>query len=346
MVVPTEMISAGVPETAGREVRLVTRPATDVEAHHFQLVRVPVPRVRPGQLLVRNTWMSVDPYMREAMKPVSHLPAVNPGDVPYGGALGYVVESRASGIAVGATVTHFSGWRDYAVVDAADAKVVDTESAPAAFYLGALGDTGLTAYATLTEVAPIREGDVVFISAAAGAVGSIAGQIARKLGAAAVIGSAGGPAKVRRVVEHFGFDAGIDYRSESLSRRLAELAPEGIDYYFDNVGGDHLEAAIDALRDRGRIAMVGAVSGYNAPQPPPGPRNLFALGGKNAALYGMHVVAYEHLRTEWVRRAANWLAEGSLHTDQTVVEGLEQAPAALHGVLHGANTGKMLVRIN
>src|SRR5262249_6485253 len=144
----------------------------------------------------------------------------------YGAAAGYVVESQAVGIPVGAIVTHFSGWRDYAVVDGIDATVVDPRLAPVPAYLGVLGATGLTGYATLTEVAPIRRGDVVFVSAAAGAVGSVAGQVARKLGAAKVIGSAGGPEKVRRLVEDFGFDAGIDYRSQSLPARLAELAPE------------------------------------------------------------------------------------------------------------------------
>ncbi|MCX4832304.1 NADP-dependent oxidoreductase [Streptomyces sp. NBC_01016] len=328
-----------------RQVQLAATPVGTPRPHDFQLVRTDLPRTGPGQLLVRNTWMSVDPYMREAMKGVPYLPPLRPGDALYGAAAGEVVVSRAQTVPVGATVTHFSGWCDYAVVDAAGASVVDTAAAPVPAYLGVLGATGLTAYATLTEVAPVRPGDVVFVSAAAGAVGSVAGQIARELGAARVIGSAGGADKARTLVAELGFDEGLDHRAAPLCEQLAKVAPDGIDYYFDNVGGDHLEAAIGALRERGRIAMVGAVSTYNATEPPRGPANLFVLSSKNASLHGMLVGGYTHLHPEWIGRGTAWLAAGVLRTRQTVVEGLEQAPAALIGVLRGANTGKMLVRL-
>ncbi|MEU6036303.1 NADP-dependent oxidoreductase [Actinomadura sp. NPDC047616] len=329
----------------GREFRLAYRPVGEPKTDVFTMVRTEVPEPGDGQIVVRNTWMSVDPWMRESMKGKVHLPPFDL-DAPLPGlAVGEVVASRSAAIPVGATVSHFLGWREYAVVAAAEATVVDTDLAPAEAYLGVLGITGLTAYATLTEVAAVREGDVVFVSAAAGAVGSVAGQVARKLGAAKVIGSAGGPEKTRRLVTDFGYDEGIDYKAGPIAEQLAKAAPDGIDYYLDNVGGDHLEAAIGLLRERGRIAMVGAISSYNATEPPPGPRNLFDLAGKNASLHGMLIDAYLHLSPEWVRRGAEWLADGTLRNEQTVFEGLEQAPAAFLSLMRGANIGKMLVRI-
>ncbi|MCG5212749.1 MDR family NADP-dependent oxidoreductase [Streptosporangium sp. KLBMP 9127] len=323
-----------------REVLLTSRPVEDVGPEHFRLVRVPLPEPRPGQILVRNTWMSVDPYMRQAMRGNPYLPPLQPGNVLHGAAIGEVVDSRAAALPVGTPVSHFAGWRDYAVVDAADATVVDTTLAPAPAYLGVLGTTGLTAYAAMTEAAPVRQGDVVFVSAAAGAVGSIAGQLARKLGAAKVIGSAGGPDKARKLVTAFGFDESIDYKAGPVAEQLAKAAPDGIDYYFDNVGGEHLEAAIGALRERGRIALVGAIGSAGT-----GPGNLIDLAFKNAGLHGLLIDAYGHLRAEWIKRAGGWLADGTLHAEQTVIEGLEQAPAALIGVLRGSNTGKMLVHL-
>ncbi|MGW0659325.1 NADP-dependent oxidoreductase [Streptodolium elevatio] len=332
--------------TRSAEIRLAARPVGEPGPEVFELVRTDVPRPGEGQLLVRNTLMSVDPYMRGRMNDVpSYIPPFELGAVLEGSALGVVVESRDASVPVGATVTHFSGWREYAVVDAAYATIADTALAPEEAYLSVLGTTGLTAYAALTRVAPVREGDVVFVSAAAGAVGSVAGQIARKLGASRVIGSAGGPEKTRRLVEDFGYDAAIDYREGDLEGQLAAAAPEGVDVYLDNVGGDHLRAAIGAMRDGGRIAMVGAISSYNATEPVPGPDNLFQAVAKEITLRGLLVNSYLPLFPEWIGRAAGWLADGSLRSEETVVDGIEQAPAAFLGMMRGANTGKMLVRI-
>ncbi|ACZ89599.1 NADP-dependent oxidoreductase [Streptosporangium roseum] len=331
----------------GREIRLASRPAGEPGPENFELVRTEVPQPGEGQILVRNTWMSVDPYMRGRMDDAeSYIPPFRLGAALEGGAVGEVVVSRSEAVAVGATVSHFLGWREYAVMDASAATVVDTAAVPAQAYLGALGTTGLTAYAALTEVAPVRRGDVVFVSGAAGAVGSVAGQLARKLGAAKVIGSAGGPAKAEKLVTGFGFDAAIDYRAGSIAAQLAEAAPEGIDVYLDNVGGDHLEAAIGAIRHAGRIALVGAISAYNATAPVPGPDNLYRAAYKEATLRGMLVTSYLHLFPEYIERAAGWLADGTLHTEETVAEGIGQAPAAFLGVLRGANVGKMLVRLD
>ncbi|WP_327088272.1 NADP-dependent oxidoreductase [Nonomuraea sp. NBC_01738] len=328
------------------EIHLTARPQGAPTTADFALVTSELPELREGQVLVRNTWMSVDPYMRGRMDDApSYIPPFRLGAAMDGSAVGEVVASRSADVPVGATVAHFRGWREHAIVDAAAATVVDTALAPAEAYLGALGTTGLTAYAALTQVAPVRQGDVVFVSAAAGAVGSIAGQLARKLGASRVIGSAGGPAKAERLVADFGYDAAIDYRAGSVAKQLAEAAGEGVDVYVDNVGGDHLEAAIGALRPFGRIAMVGAISTYDAVGPTPGPTNLFRLAAANGTLRGMLINDYLHLFPEWIGRAAGWLADGSLHTELTVAEGLEKAPGAFLSMMRGANVGKMLVKL-
>ncbi|HEX2313502.1 MAG TPA: NADP-dependent oxidoreductase [Thermomonospora sp.] len=327
------------------EIRLASRPVGEPTADDFEVAVTEVPEPGDGQVLVRNTWMSVDPYMRGRMDDAeSYIPPFQLGAPLEGSAVGEVVASRAEQIPVGASVSHFLGWREYAVVNAADATVIDTTLAPPQAYLGPLGTTGLTAYAALTRTAPVRKGDVVFVSGAAGAVGSVAGQIARKLGAARVIGSAGGPAKTAKLVSVFGFDAALDYREGHLDEQLAEAAPEGIDVYVDNVGGDHLKAALGAIRRGGRVALVGAVSQYNEVTPPPGP-NLYRVAWSEVTLKGMLVTSHFDLFPEWIERAAGWLADGSLRTEETVVTGLTEAPAALLGVLRGANTGKMLVRL-
>ncbi|MFI6515192.1 NADP-dependent oxidoreductase [Spirillospora sp. NPDC050679] len=330
---------------SNREIHLAARPAGAARPEDFTLVETAIPEPGEGQVLVRNTWMSVDPYMRALMDAESELelPQYEIGQPLYGGAVGEVVASRSDAVPVGATVSHFLGWREYAVVDAAEATVIDTGLAPAQSYLGPLGTTGLTAWAALTDVAPVREGDVVFVSAAAGAVGSVAGQLARILGASKVIGSAGGPDKAKRLVHDFGFDAALDYKRGDLAGRLAEAAPDGIDLYVDNVGGDHLEAAIASMKTGARAVLIGAISGYDTPVP--GPRNLGRIVQQQLTLRGMQVSAYFDRFPEYIGQAAGWLADGSLRAAETVVEGIDQAPAAFLGVMTGANTGKMLVRL-
>ncbi|RFS82306.1 NADP-dependent oxidoreductase [Actinomadura spongiicola] len=330
----------------GREIQLVERPHGEPSLSQFALVHTEVPEPGDGQILVRNLWMSVDPYMRGRMNDApSYIAPFRLGAALDGGAVGEVIASRDPDVPVGATVSHFLGWRDFAVLNGSDATVVDTALAPPAAYLGVLGTTGLTAYAALTRVAPVQRGDTVFISAAAGAVGLVAGQLARRLGAVKVIGSAGGPDKVARLVKDFGFDIGLDRRDGPIGARLAEAAPGGIDVYVDNVGGEHLEAAIDSARPGGRFALVGAISQYNATGAVHGPRNLYTAYSKELTLRGLLVSSYFPLFPEWIERAAGWLADGSLREEHTVVAGLEQAPAALLGVLHGANLGKMLVHL-
>ncbi|WP_280402544.1 NADP-dependent oxidoreductase [Nocardia carnea] len=329
-----------------REIHLAARPAGAATAADFSLVTTSIPELADGQILVHNTWMSVDPYMRGRMddKP-SYIPPFQLGQALEGSAVGEVIASCSADIPVGATVTHFAGWREHAVLDAAQATPIDPVLAAAHHYLGALGTTGLTAYAALTDVAPVRPGDTVFISAAAGAVGSVAGQLARVLGAGRVIGSAGGPAKTELLTGEFGFDAAIDYRAGNLPGQLAQAAPDGIDVYLDSVGGEQLRAAVAAMRPRGRIALVGAISGYDGETAQPGP-DLYLAATKEITLRGMLVNSYFPLFGEYIAKAAGWLADGTLRTRETVYHGLEQAPAAFLGVLTGANSGKMLVRLD
>ncbi|WP_194816242.1 NADP-dependent oxidoreductase [Nocardia sp. XZ_19_385] len=331
--------------TTSREIQLAARPTGAPTAEHFALVERELPELAEGQILVRNTWMSVDPYMRGRMddRP-SYIPPFQLGAALEGSAVGEVIASRATEIPVGTTVSHFAGWREHAVLDAATVTPIDPELAAPQHYLGALGTTGLTAYAALTDVAPVKPGDTVFISAAAGAVGSVAGQIAKALGAAKVIGSAGGPVKTELLLEEFGYDAAIDYRAGDLAGQLAAAAPEGIDVYLDSVGGEHLRVAVDALRQHGRVALVGAISGYNGGTAEPGP-DLYKAATKEATLRGMLVNSYFPIFGEYIGKAATWLADGTVRTKETVYNGLDQAPAAFLGVLSGANTGKMLVRL-
>ncbi|MCU1645114.1 MAG: NADP-dependent oxidoreductase [Nocardia sp.] len=332
---------------SSREWRLIARPIGEPKPSDFELATVTLPEPAPGQVLVRNDWLSVDPYMRGRMNDVeSYIPPFGLGEAMTGGAVGTVVASAAETVPVGTVVSHFYGWREYALVDAAGAQVLNTEIASPQSYLGVLGTTGLTAYAGLTEVAPVREGDIVFISGAAGAVGSVAGQIAKRLGAAKVIGSAGGPEKAARLLEEFGYDIAIDYRKGDLAGQLAAAAPEGIDVYFDNVGGDHLDAALATMNLRGRIALCGAISVYNDTELPPGPRHLVLAIGKRINLLGMNVTDHLHQAPEWIGKAAGWLADGSLRTEETVVDGIDQTLDAFTALMNGANTGKMLVRLS
>jgi NADPH-dependent curcumin reductase CurA len=274
----------------------------------------------------------------------SYVPPFQLDQAMGGGAVGEVVASRAEGLAPGDTVLHQLGWREHAVLPADQVRKVDTEGLSPSAYLGVLGMPGLTAYAGLTEVAGLADGDVVFVSGAAGAVGSLAGQIA-KLRGNAVIGSAGSAEKVAHLTDDLGFDAAFNYKDGALAEQLAKAAPDGIDVYFDNVGGDHLEAAIAALRQRGRVAMCGAISAYNSTEPVPAPRNLALAVGKRLALRGFIVTDHANLLPAFHAEVGPAVRDGRITFRETVVDGLESAPQAFIGLLRGANTGKMVVKV-
>ncbi|AUG77089.1 NADP-dependent oxidoreductase [Kitasatospora sp. MMS16-BH015] len=333
--------------TVAREWHLVARPSGWPVAEDFALVEAPVRQPGPGEILVRNAYLSVDPYMRGRMNDVkSYVPPFQLGKVMDGGAVGYVVASQTEGIEVGDAVLHGLGWREYATLDAAHVVKVDPKLAPLSYYLGVLGMPGLTAYAGLLSVGAFKAGDTVFVSGAAGAVGSLVGQIAKLKGAARVIGSAGSAEKVAKLVEGYGFDAAFNYKDAPVREQLAAAAPEGIDLYFDNVGGDHLEAAIGALNLRGRAVLCGAIAQYNDTTAPAGPRNLALAIGKRLRLEGMLVGDHSALQPQFVAEVGGWLQDGSLRYDETVVEGVEHAFEAFIGLLRGDNTGKMVVSLD
>jgi NADPH-dependent curcumin reductase CurA len=331
--------------TSNREIHLASRPDGWPTAENFRLVETDVPTPGPGQIVVRNQYMSVDPYMRGRMNDVkSYVPPFQIGAPLDGGAVGEVVASEADGFTPGDTVLHGLGWREYALLDAKAARKVDPSLAPVTAYLSVLGMTGLTAYAGLLDVAAMKPGESVFVSGAAGAVGSMVGQIAKLRGASRVVGSAGSAAKVERLTA-LGFDAAFDYHDGPVRESLKAAAPDGIDVYFDNVGGEHLEAAIGAMNLRGRAAICGMIAQYNSTEPPAAPRNLALLIGKRLTLRGFLVGDHGHLRDQFVQDMSGWLRDGKISYDETVVDGIDKAPEAFLGLLRGENLGKMLVRV-
>ncbi|MFJ2701633.1 NADP-dependent oxidoreductase [Streptomyces sp. NPDC087428] len=338
-------MSAALP-TSSREWHLVARPHGWPKAEDFALREVPVTAPAEGRILVRNLHFSVDPYMRGRMNDVkSYTPPFKLDHPMEGGAVGEVIASGDEGFAVGDHVLHGLGWREYADVPAENAVKVDASLAPLSAYLGVLGMTGLTAYAGLFEVASFKEGDAVFVSGAAGAVGSQVGQLARIKGASRVIGSAGSAEKVKLLVEEYGFDAAFNYKDGPVAEQLRKAAPDGIDVYFDNVGGEHLEAAISSFNVHGRAAICGMIAQYNATEPTPGPRNLALVIGKRLRLQGMLVADHTELQGQFVQDVAGWLASGELKYRETVVEGIENGFDAFLGLLRGENIGKMIVSL-
>lgn len=332
--------------TSTREIRLASRPAGRPVPKNFRLAESPLPELKDGQILVRNLYISVDPYMRGRMNDAKSYSAPFALDAALdGGAVGEVIASRAEGRKVGDAVVHQLGWREYAVLDADATSVARTDLAPASAFLGALGMTGLTAYAGLLKVAGFKAGDAVFVSGAAGAVGSLVGQIAKAMGASRVIGSAGTPGKVARLLE-LGFDEAFNYHDAPVREQLEKAAgPAGIDVYFDNVGGEHLEAALAVMNVGGRVALCGAIAQYNSTEPTPAPRNLMLAIGKQLTLRGFLVGGQRQHSAEFFEKMSAWLADGSVRYDETVVDGLENAPQAFMDLLDGGNTGKMLVRL-
>jgi NADPH-dependent curcumin reductase CurA len=340
----------------GREVQLAGYPRGEIRASDFRIVEAAVRDPGPGEVLVRNTWTSVDAGLRLRLRekgPAGYFAAF-PLRTAMAGIMtvGEVLQSRAEGFSPGDTVWHASGWRDYAVVEAGKAELggigtltrLDVEGTPPQAYLGVLGGNGLTAYAGLLHVAGLRDGDAVWVSAAAGAVGSLAAQLA-KIRGNRVIGSAGSDEKIAYLLGELELDAAFNYKAGPLPELLREAAPGGIDVYFDCVGGDHLEAAIGALRKNGRVAMCGTISEYDAATPPPGPSNLFLCVAKDLTIRGFRGSSYARLMGDMMRDVGRWLHEGRIKYRETVVEGLENAPDALAGLMRGDNTGKTLIKI-
>lgn len=326
------------------EVRLVRRPSGVPADDDFEIAEVELAEPAAGEVSVQNRMLSVDPYMRGRMNDVeSYSEPFALGEAMTGGALGEVVASQDPSLSVGDLVTSNFGWRTAFTADAAQLVKLPETDQPS-HYLGALGGTGFTAYVGMLDIAEAKAGDVVFVSGAAGAVGSAAGQIGKVLGCT-VIGSAGSSEKVRWLTEDLGLDAAFNYNEVDLEAALATAAPAGIDVYFDNVGYDHLQAAINHLNDFGRIALCGSIAVYNAAEPLPGPNNLAAIVRKRLMLRGFIVSDHADRRPEFQSVMQRWIAEGELRPEETVVEGLDQAVNAFRALFEGGNTGKMLVSL-
>jgi len=329
-----------------RQIVLASRPSGLPTEANFQLTETDRPELADGQVRVRNLFMSVDPYMRGRMNDVkSYSPPFRLGQPLEGGAVGTVIESRSPDLSEGDLVLHMLGWRDEAVLPARHAqKVVAAPGLSPSAYLGVLGMPGLTAYVGLLDIAALKPGDVVFVSGAAGAVGSMAGQVAKLKGAARVIGSAGSDEKVRWLRE-IGFDAAFNYKTAPVLSQLREAAPDGIDVYFDNVGADQLEAAIALLNTHGRVAMCGAIAHYNATEVPGGPGNLGLVITKRLTLRGYIISDHWDRLPAMIADVSTWLREGKLSHTETIVDGLDSAPGAFISLFNGGNTGKMIVRL-
>ncbi|MEV6577791.1 NADP-dependent oxidoreductase [Streptomyces sp. NPDC051582] len=329
-----------------RAVHQIARPSGFPVAADFAYVETPVPSPAPGTALVQNLLLSVDPYHRGMMDGDEGGFALN---TPLEGrSVGRVLASRDPGLREGDLVFHRRGWRTHALVTLGvdgTRKLRGHAGVPLEAYLSILGGTGLTAYAALTRTAALREGEDLFVSAAAGGVGTATGHIARLLGAGRIVGSAGSAAKVRHLTHALGFDAAFDYHDGPVGEQLAQAAPDGIDVYVDNVGGDHLAGAIDVLREYGRIAWVGGISMYNGDRSPAAPRNLFEVVHKSLRLEGVLVRNHTNLQNEMEDFLVPHLQSGRIGTDTTVVQGIDHTVEAFLGMLRGDNLGKMLVRL-
>lgn len=329
-----------------KQVRLASRPSGWVTADNFTLTEESVPEVGQGQLLVRNIFMSVDPYMRGRMnKAKSYVPSFQVGEVLQAGVVGEVIASRNKDFAEGDFVSGMLGWENYSLSDGTGLHKVPKGPAPLSYHLGILGMPGMTAYVGLHTIGKAQPGETVFVSAASGAVGSVVGQLA-KLHGCTVTGCAGADDKVDLLKAEFGYDAAFNYRqSQSLPKSISEVCPDGIDVDFENVGGEIFEAVLWNMREFGRVALCGMISSYNDEELQPGPRGMTVIIGRRLTIQGFIVT--DHLETgkEYVSKAIQWLAEGKLKYHETVAEGIENAPSAFIDLLQGKNIGKQIVRL-
>ncbi|MBB02083.1 MAG: NADP-dependent oxidoreductase [Rubinisphaera brasiliensis] len=330
-----------------RTIRLKSRPESVPTLDHFELVEEPLPPLDDGQFLVRNAWISVDPYMRGRMRDTeSYVPPFELGQPMEGGCVGEVIASQNDKFPAGQYVLGNLGWRDHWISSGEGVTRVDPEAAPLQAYLGVLGMTGMTAYVGLKTIGQLKEGETVFVSAASGAVGSIVCQIA-KLKSCHVIGSAGSQKKIDWLLNEAGIDQAFNYHDvDNLTQKLTSLAPEGIDLYFDNVGGDHLEAALNCMNEHGRVVCCGMISGYNDEDPQPGPSNLFKIITKKLRLQGFIVRDHLHEFPTFMQEMSSWIHDGRISWKETVTEGLENAPQAFIDLFSGSKMGKAIVRID
>jgi len=333
--------------TISREIRLASRPVGMPTAENFELVETNLPDIKDGEVLVKNTWMSVDPYMRGRMiDRKSYVPPFQLGKVLEGHAVGKVLQSKNDKFAEGDLVLSMLGWREAFVSNGEGLQKLDTFGLPEQAFLGVAGMPGLTAWGGLLQIGQPKEGETVFVSGAAGAVGSLVCQIA-KIKGCRVVGSAGSQEKCDWL-KSVGVDEVINYKEHKtqgdLIRALKAAAPEGVDVYFENVGGDHLVAALEAMNVNGRIVVCGMISGYNDTEPTPGPWNLFNVIGKSLRIEGFVVTKFLDQTPEFTKDLGEWFMAGKIQTQETVEDGIENAPSAFLKLFSGGNKGKMLVK--
>ena len=331
--------------TTAREVRLKSRPIGLPAAENFEIAAIDLPEPGAGEVLVRNLWMSVDPYMRGRMydRP-SYVPPFQIGEALAGGAIGRVEESNDPNLKPGDLVESMLGWRDAFVGYGAALQKLPQENVPPQAYLGVLGMPGLTAYAGLARIGDPKAGETIFVSGAAGAVGATVCQIA-KLRGCKVVASAGTDKKLEWL-KALGVDAGVNYKTcGNLLKAVQAAAPQGIDIYFDNVGGEHLEVALEVARPHARFIECGMISAYNDTELKPGPRNIIYVVGKSITMQGFIVMNYWDMRDQFRTEMTQWIKDGAIRWEETIADGIENAPKAFLNLFTGANTGKMLVKL-
>lgn len=329
-----------------REIRLKARPQGMPKPGDFELASKPVAQPGEGEVLVRNIWMSVDPYMRgRMMDRESYVPPFQIGEALQGGAIGQVIESKSPKFARGDFVQSMAGWREYETAKAETFQKIDPTLGPLEAYLGALGMPGMTAYAGLMKIGELKDGDTVFVSAASGAVGQVVCQLAKAHGCY-VVGSAGSDDKCRWLEKEAGVDKAINYKTcGDLNKAVGAAFPKGIDVYFDNVGGGHLEAAINHMKPFGRLALCGMIEQYNDTTPRPGPSNIIMAVGKSLKLQGFIVSNHLDILPAFYQEMGKLIKAGKMKWQETVEDGVENAPKAFLSLFTGANTGKMLVKV-
>ena len=330
-----------------KQVRLSSRPSGWVTPDNFELTEATTGEPGDGEVLVRNIFMSVDPYMRGRMNDVkSYIPPFQIGEVLQAGVIGQVVATNFDAIAEGDYVMGMLGWENYSICDGRLLRKLPQSSAPLSWHLGILGMPGMTAYVGLMKIAEAKKGEHVFVTAASGAVGSVVGQLARIHGCR-VAGSAGSDQKVALLKEELGYNAAFNYKSSaSLPASVKEACPDGVDVLFENVGGEILEAVLWHMRDYGRIALCGMIADYNEQEPQPGPRGMMLMIGRRLSMRGFIVTDHPEACEEYVEKAIGWISDGQLKYRETVAEGIENAAQAFIDMLKGGNTGKQIVQLS
>ena len=332
--------------TVNRQIRLAARPVGMPKESDFQFVEVPVPPPTDGQVLARTTYLSVDPYMRSRITGIkTYADPVNVGDMMVASTVGQVIESRDPSFAPGDFVAGYWGWQEYAVADGKWLRKLDPHLLPVSTALGVLGGPGVTAYFGFLDLCRPKPGETVVVSGAAGAVGSLVGQIAKIKGCRAV-GIAGSDQKIEWLVKDLGFDGAFNYKTTpDYAAKLKELCPQGIDCYFDNVGGAITDAVFPLLNVYARVSICGQISQYNLEKPEPGPRLLGQILVKQVAVEGFIVMRFQNRWPEGIAQMAQWIKEGKLKYREEIVEGFDNTVRAFIGMLKGDNTGKMLVKV-